>query len=122
MYRDNYGVSLHHFKNNVMYGILPMETKYDSKKNFIGFDLPSEIKFNDTFVPIAKNIETWNNTDVYNAKENFMPMYKSDLYGRPAQLVDAIIGIKNEEMGINLALSMNNEQENNDNLNNCIIE
>lgn len=122
MYRENYGVSLHTQKGNTMYGIIPIETMYDSKKNFIGFGVPETISVGKKNVPIASNVARWSNNDTYDSSDNYMPMYRSELTNTPLALVDAIIGLKNEDFGIDLANNYNNEQENNDKINNCIIE
>ena len=122
MYRENYGVSLHTQRGNTMYGIIPIETMYDSKKNFVGFGIPETISVGKKNVPIASNVARWSNNDTYDSYDNYMPMYRSELTNTPLALVDAMIGLKNEDFGIDLANNYNNEQENNEKINNCIIE
>lgn len=120
MYRENYGVSLYNQKGSTIYGILPIETKYDKKK-FVGFGIPEGIDVA-KFTPIASNVERWNNSTEYDKDDNYMPMYRSKLTDNPKALIEAMIGLKDEEQGIILANNYNNENENNDKLNNCSIK
>lgn len=120
MYRENYGVSLHNQNGSTMYGILPIETKYDNKK-FIGFDIPKDIDVT-TKTPIKSNIERWNNSTEYDKKNNYMPMYRSSLSANPQFLIESLIGLRDEEQGITLANNYNNESEDNDKINNCSIK
>ena len=120
MYRENYGVSLHNQKGRTMYGILPIETKYDKKK-FVGFSIPEGIDVAE-FTPIASNVERWNNSTEYDKDDNYMPMYRSKLTDNPQALIEAMIGLKDEEQGITLANNYNNENEDNEKINNCSIK
>ena len=111
MYQDNYNVSLLNF-NGPVYGIIPIQTSWDNGR-IKSFGIPESIGEK----VIAKNIMFWQNNTERKTNENFLPIYKANLYAGPRQLADKILGISADN-GTDIIEEMyNNNEDSQDELN-----